>query len=166
MQAVTVSHRSDFAQLLISERQRIVRRAIEKRDAETVRRVEEPGIGVRQREEMQTISGLEAQSEIFAFAQEVAGRELRLHEEAGPLGVAAAELDVVLAFFVALDSDVDRFLFLIDLEIRIVGDLEVYELTELVEALLEGLHIHDLPLFEEDLAAQDLVLGRVVALEL
>ena len=98
MQPVSVCDRSTFAQLLISERERVVRGAVEERDAETVRRIEEPGVSVGKREEVQTIAGLEAESEVLAFAEEVARRKLRLHEESRPLGVASAELDVVLAF--------------------------------------------------------------------
>src|SRR5438445_13681091 len=98
MQPVSVRDRSPFAELLISERKRIVRGAVEERDAETVRRIEEPWVGVGKREEVQTIAGLEAEPEVLALAEEVAGRELRLHEESRPLGVASAELDVVLAF--------------------------------------------------------------------
>src|SRR5207302_716762 len=71
MEAITVSNRSTFAQLLVPERKRVIRCAIEQRHAETVRSVKEPGIGIRQREEVQSIAGLEAEAEIFAFAEEV-----------------------------------------------------------------------------------------------
>ena len=166
VQAVAVRDRSALAALLVADREREVGVAVEERDAEAVRRVHEPGIGVRQRVEVLAVAALEAEAEVLALAEEVARRELRLHEEAGALGVAAAELDVVLPLFGSLHGHVDRLLLLVHLEVGVVVDLEVAELAELVDRLLEGLHVHDLPLFEEDLAAEDLVFRGRVALEL
>ena len=112
------------------------------------------------------LAALVAEGEVLALAEEVARRELRLHEEPAALGVTAAELDVVLPFLDALDGDVHRLRVRIDLEVGILRDLEVAELAELVEALLEGLHVHDLTFLEEDLAAEHLVFGGGVAFEL
>src|SRR5262249_55685149 len=106
VQPVSVGHRSAFAELLVAERRGIVRGAIEQRGAEAVRRVHEPGIGVVEREEVKARSGLEADAEVLALTHEIARRELRLDEEPGSLRVTAAELDVVLPLFTALDGDV------------------------------------------------------------
>src|SRR5438270_75534 len=166
MQAIAVCDRSASAPFLIADGEREIRIAVEERYAKAVRRVHEPRIGIRQRIEVLPVAALETEAEVLALAEKVAGRELRLHEEAGALGVAAAELHVVLPFFAALHSHIDRLLLLVHFEVRVVVDLEVAELAELVDRLLERLHVHDLSLFEEDLAAQDFVFRGRVALEL
>src|SRR3954467_6333761 len=102
MQAIAVRDRSAPAALLVANRQREVGVPVEQRHTEAVRRVHEPGIGVRQRVEVLPVAALEAETEILALAEEIACRKLRLHEEAGALGVAAAELHVVLPLFGSL----------------------------------------------------------------
>src|SRR5205823_5368321 len=87
MQAIAVCDRSAFAARFVSDRARIDGVAVEEGDAEAVRRVEEPGIGVRDRKNVRARSLLEAEAEVLALAEEVARRELRLHEESAALGV-------------------------------------------------------------------------------
>src|SRR5581483_7366449 len=166
VEAIPVGDRPSLAAVFEADRQRIFRVAVENRDAEAVRRIHEPGIGVGEAEEIRPAAFLERHAERFPFAEEVARRELRLDEEAAALRVAAAELNVVLPLFVALDRDVDGLALLIHFELRVLRDLEVAELSELVEALLEGLHVHDRAFIDEDLAAEHLVLRRGVARKL
>src|SRR6185436_12981523 len=165
-QAIAVSDRAALAALLVAEGLRQDRLAVIERDAEAVRRIHEPGIGVGDVEVIRALTALVAEGEVLALAQEVARGELRLHEEPAALGVTAAELNVVLPFLDALDGDVHGLGVGVDLEVRILRDLEVAELTEFVEALLEGLHVHDVTFLEEDLTAKHLVFGGGVALEL
>src|SRR5207245_328047 len=96
VQAIAVGDRSAFAQLLVAEGERVIGRAIEERHAEAVGRIEEPWVGIGEREEVQAVAGLETDAEVLAFAEEVACGELRLNEKARSFRVAAAELNVVL----------------------------------------------------------------------
>src|SRR5437588_4970088 len=102
VEAIAVRDRAALAAVLVSDRRGVDRVAVEDRDAEGVRRIHEPGIGVRERVIRDARALLRAEREVLALSEEVAGRELRLQEEAAALGVAAAELDVVLPFFVPL----------------------------------------------------------------
>src|SRR4051812_30096489 len=110
MQAVAIRDRSAPAALLVSHPHPEAGVSVEQRHTEAVRRVHEPGIGVRQRVEVLPVAALEAEAEVLALAEEIARRKLRLYEEAGALGVAAAELHVVLPLFGSLHGHVDRLL--------------------------------------------------------
>src|SRR4029079_8269940 len=87
-------------------------------------------------------------------------------EESVERGVARAELNLVLARLRPLDHDVDLLVFGTDGETGLLGDLEVAELLELLEALLDRLHVHHVAFVEGELAADDLVAGRGVARDL
>ena len=80
--------------------------------------------------------------------------------------VPRTELDFVPVRVDPLDRDVDGLLVRVDLELGVLLDLEVAELGDLEEPLLERLHVQDVALEELELAAQDLVLRRLVPDEL
>src|SRR5205814_10537671 len=99
MQPVTVRDRTTSAPFLVTDGGGVIGGAVEERHAQAVRCIHEPGIGIGQRIEVLPVATLEAEAEVLSLAEEVARGELGLHEEAGALGVAAAELHVVPPLF-------------------------------------------------------------------
>src|SRR6185503_5949282 len=89
--------------------------------------------------------------------------------EAVELAPAAAEEQLGAVRLLAVDGEIDRLPLAVggvELDRVVLLDLEVGELVELVDAVLERPHVHDQPFLEAELAAQHLVAGAVVALEL
>ena len=109
------------------------------------------------------------QAQCLAQAEEVIGLVVDAEECAGETADAAVEADGVLALFLDLEEQIDGAGFGVLVGLGVFFDLEWLEVLELVEAqqaVLPQLGVVDLALFEHQFAADDLVAGDGVALEL
>ena len=114
--------------------------------------VHEPGDRVRDVVEARVLAHLRGRAEDLPSPQEIARLERELAEELVDLRVAGAELDLVPRGLLAFERQIDLALLLVDAEVGLLGDLEVAELLQLLEASLDRLHVHDSSLVEGELA--------------
>src|ERR1044072_6114258 len=154
---------------LLAAQQVVVKVAHEELEAGRLRAVEQPGHVVRHLVDVAHLAGLDRHPEVLAAAEEVLRLHRELAEEAVELAPAAAEEQLGAVRLLAVDGEVDRLALAVrrvELDRVVLVDLEVGQLVELVDAVLERPHVHDQPFLQAELAAQHLVAGAVVALEL
>ena len=111
--------------------------------------------------------GLHAQG--LAQSQEVVGLVVDAQEGAGIAADAAIHADRVLALFLDLEEQIDgaRIRILVGLGVLVdLQRIEVFQLVEAQEAVLPQLGVVDRTLVQHQFAADDLVAGDGVALEL
>ena len=140
--------------------------AAEERDPHGLVPVHEPWNGVGEVVVIGDPADLRGRPDDLAAPQEVSGLERKLPEEAVERGITGAELDLVLARLGPLDDHVHLFVSGADREIRLLRDLEVAELLQLLQALLDRLHVHHCALVQGELPPDHLVAGRGVSLDL
>src|SRR4029077_13268229 len=113
-------------------------------------------------------SGLHRDADLLAAAEEVLGADAELAEETVELAPAAAELQLGAVRLLPLEEQVDLLLLGVGVDVDrvLLAELEVAELVDLGDAVADRRHVDQAPLVDPQLAAQHLVLGALVALEL
>ena len=121
--------------------------------------VHEPGDRVREVVVVGDLPDLRGQAQRLAPPQEIPRLKGELPEEAVQGRVSRAELDLVSRGLRALEGQIDLLLGRAHPELGLLVDLEVAELLELLEALLDRLHVHHVAFVQGELPPDDLVAG-------
>ena len=139
------------------------------REAELQRAVEQVRLGESELDRCARYWPTWTQREGLAFAEQVVRGVVDADERAGQSADAAGQADAVLALLLHLQGDVDRAVLvfcLISESWSGFSWLEVLQLVQAQQAQLPQVAVVDLALFQRQFAADNLVAGGGVALEL
>ena len=139
------------------------------RPAELQRPVKQIGLGEGQRLVALVLADLELHGQALALAEQVVRGVVEADKGARQPADAAGETDAVLAFLPDLQRDVHRGILHVLLDLGVLFGLQRLEVLQLVQAQqaqLPQIAVVNLAFFQRQFAADDLVAGGGVALEL